>query len=70
MANLSPVSLAGTTVKRATLHNADQIEKLDLHENDTVFIEKGGEIEGALSQGAEPPSAPATPNTPATPAKP
>lgn len=44
VANLAPVLLAGTTVKRASLHNADQIEKLDLHENDSVYIEKGGEI--------------------------
>ena len=44
VANLNPVLLAGTTVKRASLHNADQIEKLDLHENDSVYIEKGGEI--------------------------
>ncbi|TAH41526.1 MAG: NAD-dependent DNA ligase LigA [Bacteroidetes bacterium] len=44
VANLAPVQLAGTTVKRATLHNADQIEKLDLHEGDFVFVEKGGEI--------------------------
>jgi len=44
VANLSPVLLAGTTVKRASLHNADQIEKLDLHIGDTVFVEKGGEI--------------------------
>ena len=44
VANLNPVALGGTTVKRASLHNADQIEKLDLHENDTVFVEKGGEI--------------------------
>jgi DNA ligase (NAD+) len=44
VANLKPVSLAGTTVKRATLHNADQIEKLELHEDDAVFVEKGGEI--------------------------
>lgn len=44
VANLQPVSLAGTTVKRASLHNADQIEKLDLHPGDTVFVEKGGEI--------------------------
>ena len=44
VANLHPVLLAGTTVKRASLHNADQIEKLDLHEGDTVFVEKGGEI--------------------------
>lgn len=44
VANLKPVSLAGTTVKRATLHNADFIEKLDLRIGDVVFVEKGGEI--------------------------
>ncbi|MBD1392426.1 NAD-dependent DNA ligase LigA [Mucilaginibacter glaciei] len=45
VANLKPVLLAGTTVKRATLHNADEItERLKLHEHDTVFVEKGGEI--------------------------
>ena len=44
VANLSPVQLAGTTVKRATLHNADIIKNLDLHVGDTVFVEKGGEI--------------------------
>jgi DNA ligase (NAD+) len=44
VANLKPVLLAGTTVKRATLHNADEIIRLDLHENDTVYVEKGGEI--------------------------
>ncbi len=44
VANLRLVLLAGTTVKRATLHNADQIALLDLHYNDIVFIEKGGEI--------------------------
>jgi len=44
VANLKPVLLAGTTVKRATLHNDDQIKLLDLHYGDTVFIEKGGEI--------------------------
>lgn len=44
VANLKPVQLAGTTVKRASLHNADQIEKLDIRENDTVYVEKGGEI--------------------------
>ncbi len=42
--NLQPVQLAGTTVKRASLHNADIIKKLDLHEGDHVFVEKGGEI--------------------------
>jgi DNA ligase (NAD+) len=44
VANLKPVLLAGTTVKRATLHNANEIDRLDLHEGDTVFVEKGGEI--------------------------
>ncbi len=44
VANLKPVQLAGTTVKRASLHNADQIEKLDIREGDTVYVEKGGEI--------------------------
>lgn len=44
VANLEPVLLAGTTVKRASLHNADIIKNLDLHLNDTVFVEKGGEI--------------------------
>ncbi len=44
VANLEPVQLAGTVVKRASLHNADQIEKLDIRLGDTVFVEKGGEI--------------------------
>lgn len=44
VANLEPILLAGTTVKRATLHNADQIALLDLHLNDMVYVEKGGEI--------------------------
>ncbi len=44
VANLEPVQLAGTTVKRASLHNADQIEKLDLRVGDYVYVEKGGEI--------------------------
>lgn len=44
VANLEPVELAGTIVKRASLHNADQIVKLDIREGDTVFVEKGGEI--------------------------
>ncbi len=44
VANLEPVLLAGTTVKRATLHNADIVSALDLHLNDAVTIEKGGEI--------------------------
>lgn len=44
VANLEPVYLAGTTVKRASLHNADIIANLDLHLNDTVSLEKGGEI--------------------------
>ncbi|MDB5109198.1 MAG: ligA [Mucilaginibacter sp.] len=44
VANLKPVLLAGTTVKRATLHNANEMLRLDLHEGDWVFVEKGGEI--------------------------
>lgn len=44
VANFEPVLLAGTTVKRASLHNADIIESLDLHQNDLVHVEKGGEI--------------------------
>jgi DNA ligase (NAD+) len=44
VANLEAVQLAGTIVKRASLHNADQIEKLDIRIGDTVFVEKGGEI--------------------------
>ena len=44
VANLEPVQLAGTIVKRASLHNADQIEKLDLRIGDSVYVEKGGEI--------------------------
>lgn len=44
VANLEPVHLAGTTVKRASLHNADIIASLDLHEHDRVYVEKGGEI--------------------------
>lgn len=44
VANLEPVALGGTIVKRASLHNADQIEKYDLHLDDFVYIEKGGEI--------------------------
>ena len=44
VANLEPVLLAGTVVKRATLHNADVIKNLDLHLGDVVFVEKGGEI--------------------------
>ncbi len=44
VAHLRPVLLAGTTVKRASLHNADQISRLDIREGDTVFVEKGGEI--------------------------
>ena len=44
VANLEPVLLAGTTVKRASLHNADQIAKLDVREGDMVYVEKGGEI--------------------------
>ena len=44
VANLEPVQLAGTVVKRASLHNADQIAKLDIRVDDSVFVEKGGEI--------------------------
>jgi len=44
VANLDPVQLAGTVVKRASLHNADIIEGLDLHIGDMVYVEKGGEI--------------------------
>jgi len=44
VANLKPVELAGTIVKRASLHNADQIEKLDVRIGDWVYVEKGGEI--------------------------
>ena len=44
VADLLPVQLGGTTVKNASLHNADQIAKLGLREGDTVFVEKGGEI--------------------------
>jgi len=44
VANLDPVQLAGTMVKRASLHNADQIAKLDIREGDLVYVEKGGEI--------------------------
>jgi DNA ligase (NAD+) len=44
VANLKPVSLAGTVVKRASVHNANEIERLDLHIGDTVFVEKGGRL--------------------------
>ena len=44
VANMQPMQLAGTIVKRATLHNADIIEALDLHYGDTIVVEKGGEI--------------------------
>lgn len=44
VANLEPVHLGGTTVKRASMHNSDQIEKFDIHYEDFVYIEKGGEI--------------------------
>ena len=44
VANLIPIKLGGTNVRRASLHNADQIQKLDLHINDVVYVEKGGEI--------------------------
>ena len=68
VANLKPVQLAGTTVKRATLHNANEIERLDLHVGDSVFVEKGGEIIPKIinvnldkrKQGAQPVIYPAT----------
>ncbi len=44
VANLTPVLLAGTVVKRASVHNANEMARLDLHLGDTVFVEKGGEI--------------------------
>ncbi len=44
VANLAPVKLAGTIVKRATLHNEDNMKKLDLHEGDYVYVEKAGEV--------------------------
>ena len=44
VASLEPIQISGTTVRRASLHNADQIEKLDLRLGDNVFVEKGGEI--------------------------
>jgi DNA ligase (NAD+) len=44
VANLEPVLLAGTTVKRASLHNEDQMRLLEIHTGDTVFVEKGGDI--------------------------
>lgn len=44
VANMEPVQLAGTVVRRATLHNADVMEQLDLHIGDMVYVEKGGEI--------------------------
>lgn len=44
VANLDPVQLSGTVVKRATLNNADMMEQLDIHDGDWVFVEKGGEI--------------------------
>lgn len=57
VANLEPVQLAGTIVKRASLHNADQIEKLDIRVGDEVFVEKGGEIIpkiiGVANRGSE-----------------
>ncbi|WP_209329383.1 NAD-dependent DNA ligase LigA [Lunatimonas salinarum] len=53
VANLAPVSLAGTTVKRASLHNANEILRLDLHEGDRVWVEKGGEIIPKITGVAE-----------------
>ncbi|MBD5308056.1 MAG: NAD-dependent DNA ligase LigA [Bacteroides sp.] len=62
VANLEPVQLSGTIVKRASLHNADIIASLDIHENDMLYVEKGGEIipkitgveESAREPGAKP----------------
>lgn len=67
VANLAPVRLAGTTVKRATLHNFDEVARLGLHFGDTVGVEKGGEIIPKITDvkvelrpdGAEPVTAPA-----------
>ncbi|EON79194.1 DNA ligase [Lunatimonas lonarensis] len=53
VANLAPVSLAGTTVKRASLHNANEIIRLGLHEGDRVWVEKGGEIIPKITRVAE-----------------
>ncbi|PRY85746.1 NAD-dependent DNA ligase LigA [Mongoliibacter ruber] len=53
VANLSPVHLAGTTVKRASLHNANEIERLGLHEGDAVLVEKGGEIIPKITEVVE-----------------
>ncbi len=58
VANLDPVLIAGTLVKRASLHNAAIIKKLDLHLNDTVFVEKGGEIIPKIT-GVDPTKRPA-----------
>lgn len=44
VANLEPVLLSGTIVKRASLHNEDIIRQLDIHDGDYVYVEKGGEI--------------------------
>lgn len=64
VANLRPVPLAGTTVKRASIHNADEIERLGLHEHDWVKIEKGGEIipkiTGVVEDKRSPESQPVT----------
>ncbi|MBN2447395.1 MAG: NAD-dependent DNA ligase LigA, partial [Phycisphaerae bacterium] len=68
VANLRPVQLAGTTVRRASLHNFDHVERLGLHEGDTVTIEKAGEIipqvvdvdasvRGAKAKAVKPPTA-------------
>ena len=62
VANLTPVSLAGTTVKRASVHNADEIERLGLHQGDFVRVEKGGEIipkiTGVVEEKREPDAQP------------
>ncbi|TLX74378.1 NAD-dependent DNA ligase LigA [Labilibacter sediminis] len=53
VANLEPVQLAGTTVKRASLHNADIITQLNLHKDDMVYVEKGGEIIPKITRADE-----------------
>lgn len=54
VANMEPVQLSGTVVRRATLNNADFIESLDLHEGDTVWVEKGGEIIPKITRAEAP----------------
>lgn len=58
VANMTPVQLSGTVVKRATLNNADFMESLDLHEGDYVWVEKGGEIIPKITRAEAPEDAP------------